>query len=67
MISTLGLVVAFFLERLFEKLFRNRGYALLVVCLCGALFAFFTANYFLMGSIMGGGVIGGMVHTGGSS
>lgn len=63
-LSVLGLIVAFFFERIFEKLFKNRGYALLTVCLCGALVAFFTANYFLMGSIMGGGFIGGAVSGG---
>lgn len=59
LLSVLGLAVAFFTQRILEKAFDNKGYAILAVCLLGALVAFFTANYFIFGSIIGGGVMGG--------
>ena len=43
---------------LFEKLFKDKGYALLTVCAVGFLLAFFTANYFLLGGSVTGGLMG---------
>lgn len=57
-ISALWLGACFFLQRLFEKLFHDKGYALLSVCAVGFLIAFFTANYFLLPGSISGGLIG---------
>ena len=56
--SGLWLGVCFFLQRLFEKLLKDRGYALLAVCAAGFLIAFLTANYFLVGGSVTGGLMG---------
>lgn len=57
-LSGLWLGVCFFLQRLFEKVFHDKGYALLAVCAAGFLIAFFSANYFLLGGSVTGGLIG---------
>lgn len=57
-LSALWLGACFFLQRLFEKLFKDKGYALLTVCAAGFLLAFFTANYFLLGGSVTGGIMG---------
>ena len=57
-LSGLWLGACFFLQRVFEKLFKDKGYALLTVCAAGFLLAFFTANYFLLGGSVTGGVMG---------
>ena len=57
-LSGLWLGACFFLQRVFEKLFKDKGYALLTVCAAGFLLAFFTANYFLVGGSVTGGLIG---------
>lgn len=57
-LSALWLGACFFLQRLFEKLFEDKGYALLTVCAAGFLLAFFTANYFLLGGSVTGGIMG---------
>jgi hypothetical protein len=62
-LSVLGLAIAFFFQRILEKLFNNKGYAILTVCLLGATIAFFTANYFIFGSIVGGGIMGGQASS----
>ena len=43
-LSGLWLGACFFLQRMFEKLFKDKGYAILTVCALGFLLAFFTAN-----------------------
>ena len=58
-LSGLWLMVSFFMQRLFERIFDNRGYALLTVCAVGFLLAFLTANYFLLGGSVTGGLMGG--------
>jgi hypothetical protein len=57
-LSGLWLGACFFLQRIFEKLFKDKGYALLTVCAAGFLLAFFTANYFLLGGSVTGGLMG---------
>lgn len=57
-LSGLWLGACFFLQRVFEKLFKDKGYALLTVCAAGFLLAFFTANYFLLGGSVTGGLMG---------
>ena len=57
-LSALWLGACFFLQRVFEKLFSDKGYALLTVCAAGFLLAFFTANYFLLGGSVTGGLMG---------
>jgi hypothetical protein len=57
-LSALWLGACFFLQRLFERLFHDKGYALLTVCAAGFLLAFFTANYFLLGGSITGGIMG---------
>jgi hypothetical protein len=57
-LSGLWLGACFFLQRVFEKLFKDKGYALLTVCAGGFLLAFFTANYFLLGGSVTGGLMG---------
>lgn len=57
-LSALWLGACFFLQRVFEKLFKDKGYALLTVCAAGFLLAFFTANYFLLGGSVTGGLMG---------
>ena len=57
-LSALWLGACFFLQRLFERLFHDKGYALLTVCAAGFLLAFFTANYFLLGGSVTGGIMG---------
>ena len=57
-LSGIWLCFAFFLQRLFEKMFADKGYALLAVCAAGFLLAFFTANYFLLGGSVTGGIMG---------
>ena len=57
-LSALWLGACFFLQRLFERLFHDKGYALLTVCAAGFLIAFFTANYFLLGGSVTGGIMG---------
>ena len=57
-LSALWLGFSFFLQRLFEKIFHDKGYALLTVCAAGFLLAFFTANYFLFGGSVTGGFMG---------
>jgi len=57
-LSALWLGACFFLQRIFEKLFKDKGYALLTVCAAGFLLAFFTANYFLLGGSVTGGIMG---------
>ena len=57
-LSAIWLGACFFLQRLFEKLFKDKGYALLTVCATGFLLAFFTANYFLLGGSVTGGIMG---------
>ena len=61
-ISGLWLAVCFFLQRLLEKAFRDKGYALLTVCTLGFFIAFLTANYILLGSSVTGGIIGSVGH-----
>jgi hypothetical protein len=58
-LSGLWLMVSFFMQRLFERIFDNRGYALLTVCAVGFLLAFLTSNYFLLGGSVTGGLMGG--------
>lgn len=58
LLNGLWIGAAFFLQRLLEKLFENRGYAMLTVCAIGFLLAFFTANYFLLGGSVVGGSMG---------
>jgi hypothetical protein len=65
LLNGLWIGAAFFLQRLLEKLLENRGYAMLMVCAIGFLLAFFTANYFLLGSSVLGGSMGSA--SGGSS
>ena len=57
-LSGLWLGACFFLQRVFEKFFQDKGYALLTVCAAGFLLAFFTANYFLLGGSVTGGIMG---------
>ena len=57
-LSGLWLGACFFLQRIFERVFKDKGYALLTVCAAGFLLAFFTANYFLLGGSVTGGLIG---------
>jgi hypothetical protein len=57
-LSGLWLGACFFLQKLFEKMFKGKGYALLTVCAIGFLLAFFTANYFLLGGSVTGGLMG---------
>jgi len=57
-LSGLWLGACFFLQRVLEKLFKDKGYALLTVCAAGFLLAFFTANYFLLGGSVTGGLMG---------
>ena len=57
-LSGLWLGASFFLQRLFSKVFKDKGYALLTVCAAGFLLAFFTANYFLLGGSVTGGIMG---------
>lgn len=57
-LSALWLGACFFLQRIFEKLFHDKGYALLAVCAAGFLVAFFSANYFLLGGSITGGLMG---------
>lgn len=57
-LSALWLGACFFLQRIFEKVFKDKGYALLTVCAAGFLLAFFTANYFLLGGSVTGGLMG---------
>jgi hypothetical protein len=57
-LSGLWLGACFFLQRLFEKIFEDKGHALLGVCALGFLIAFFTANYFLLGGSVTGGIMG---------
>ena len=57
-LSGLWLGACFFLQRVFEKFFQDKGYALLTVCAAGFLLAFFTANYFLLGGSVTGGLMG---------
>ena len=57
-LSALWLGVCFFLQRIFEKMFHDKGYALLAVCAAGFLLAFFSANYFLLGGSVTGGLMG---------
>ena len=57
-LSGLWLGACFFLQRIFEKLFKDKGYALLTVCAVGFILAFFTANYFLLGGSVTGGLMG---------
>ena len=59
-LSALWLGASFFLERIFEKLFHDKGYALLAVCAVGFLLAFFSANYFLFGGSVTGGLMGSL-------
>ena len=46
------------LQKLFDKVFKDKSRALLAVCAIGFLLAFFTANYFLLGGSVTGGLIG---------
>lgn len=57
-LSGLWLGVCFFLQQVFEKTFKDKRLALLTVCALGFLIAFFTANYFLVGGSITGGLIG---------
>lgn len=57
-LSALWLGACFFLQRIFEKYFEDKGYALLAVCALGFLIAFFSANYFLLGGSVTGGLMG---------
>ena len=57
-LTSLWLGACFFLQRLFEKIFNDKGYALLAVCAAGFVIAFFTANYFLLGGSVTGGLMG---------
>ena len=57
-LSGLWLGACFFLQRVFEKVFKDKGYALLTVCAAGFLLAFFTANYFLVAASGTGGIMG---------
>ena len=63
-LSALWLGAAFFLQRIFEKFAKDKGYALLGVCAIGFLIAFLTANYFLLGGSVTGGIIGSMGERG---
>ena len=59
-LSAFWLGVSFFLQRLLEKFFQDKGYALLIVCATGFLVAFLTTSYFLVGSSFTGGLFGSM-------
>ena len=52
------------LQRVFEKLFKDRGYALFTICVAGFLLAFYTANYFLVGGSFIGGIMGSLGNRG---
>ena len=63
-LSGLWLGACFFLQRVFEKVFKDKSYALLTVCAVGFLLAFFTANYFLVAASGTGGWIGSVGERG---
>ena len=57
-LCALWIGLCFFLQRIFEKLFKDQGYAFLTVFTIGLLIASFTASDYLLGGSIVGTVAG---------